>query len=239
VAEGMIETSGEDLELNIAGSAVLGAKIRVSGRRNRLFVGEGVTIGPATSATDPQDPAAVIIDGDDNEVVIHEGTVLGLRLIVRGQRHRVEIGPRCILQGRANLLGAQSGLFVGAGTTMVEGSLQLHEAGEIRIGADCMISSQVYASLSDMHPIYDLETGVRINPPASIQIGDHVWLGLRSMILKGSEIGEGAVIAAGAVLSGRVPAQAVAAGIPARVVRENVVWQRDFSAREPKPSSTI
>jgi acetyltransferase-like isoleucine patch superfamily enzyme len=234
VADGMIEASGDDLDLNIADSAVLTAKVRVSGHRNRLFLGEGVTIGPATSATDPQDPAAVIIDGDDNEVVIHEGTVLGLRLIVRGRRHRVEIGPRCILQGRANLLGAQSGLFVGAGTTMVEGSLQLHEAGEIRIGADCMISSQVYASLSDMHPIYDLETGERINPPASIQIGDHVWLGLRCMILKGAEIGEGAVVAAGAVLSGKIPAQAVAAGVPARVVRENVAWRRDFDETPPR-----
>lgn len=229
----MIETSDDDLDLKIADSAVLTTKVRVNGQRNRLVLGEGVTIGPATSATDPQDPAAVIIDGDDNEVVIQDGAVLGLRLIVRGQGHRVEIGPRCILRGRANLLGAQSGLFVGAGTTMVEGSLQLHEAGEIRIGADCMISSQVYASLSDMHPIYDLETGVRINPAASIQIGDHVWLGLRCMILKGTEIGDGAVVAAGAVLSGKVPAATIVAGVPARVVRENVAWRRDFNEAPP------
>ena len=110
----------------------------------------------------------------------------------------------------------------------MKGALQVHEMGSITIGRDCMISTLVYLSVSDIHPIYDRTTGERINPAASITIGDHVWLGLRSMIMKGARIESGAVVAAGSIVSGTVPANAVVAGSPARVIRENVVWHRDF-----------
>jgi len=53
---------------------------------------------------------------------------------------------------------------------------------------------------------------------AAVQIDDDVWLGTRSMVLKGVHIGRGAVVAAGAIVTANVPAFAVVAGIPARVV---------------------
>lgn len=235
----MIDAAGEDLEILVAGDATLKARVRVHGRRNTLVVGAGSVVGRATSATDPDDPAALIIDGEDNQVILGEDVTLNLRLIVRGNGHRVEIGSRCVLQGRANLLGDGAILVIGEGTTMVDGSLQLHEAGEIRIGEDCMISSQVYVSLSDMHPIYDRSSGARINPAASISIGDHVWVGLRGMVLKGARIGDGAVVAAGALVSGAVPSHAIVAGVPAKLVRENIAWRRDFTEGAPDPQGAI
>ena len=51
-------------------------------------------------------------------------------------------------------------------------------------------------------------------------IGDDVWIGDRVMILPGVEIGRGAVLAAGAVVTRDVPPYAVAAGVPARVIRD-------------------
>ena len=54
----------------------------------------------------------------------------------------------------------------------------------------------------------------------SVTIGDDVWIGDRVMILPGVEIGRGAVLAAGAVVTRDVPPYAVAAGVPARVIRD-------------------
>jgi acetyltransferase-like isoleucine patch superfamily enzyme len=173
------------------------------------------------------------IIGDDNTVSIGTGTRYGGRISVIGTRNRVEIGPACNLFGSINFLSADATLIIGRETTMVQGSIQLHEPGFIEIGEDCMISTQVYLSLSDIHPIYDKTSGERINPAASVTVGRHVWLGLRSMIMKGTSIGDGSIVAAGAIVSGDVPPDVVVAGIPARVVRLGVEWRRDF---EPGPA---
>ena len=58
-----------------------------------------------------------------------------------------------------------------------------------------------------------------------IKIGNHVWIGMDAKILSGVTIGDGAIIAAGAVVTKDVPAYSLAAGCPAKVVRENVVWE--------------
>lgn len=51
-------------------------------------------------------------------------------------------------------------------------------------------------------------------------IEDDVFLGTQTLVLKGSHIGRGAVIGAGSVVAGEIPPQVIAAGNPARIVRE-------------------
>ena len=53
-----------------------------------------------------------------------------------------------------------------------------------------------------------------------VVIGSDVWIGHRVMILPGSRIEDGAIIGAGAVVSGTIPAYSIAGGVPARVIRE-------------------
>ncbi len=52
-----------------------------------------------------------------------------------------------------------------------------------------------------------------------VVIEDDVWIGRRAMIMPGSHIGKGAVIAAGSVVSGNVPEYAVVGGVPAKVIK--------------------
>lgn len=211
------------------------------------MIEEGVTLLPFTPAgfsptvpsLAPPSANTLIIEGENNTVFIGRGAHLRLNMTIRGFGNVVKIGGGCQLHGFADLLTSGGQLSFGEGTTMVQGSIQLHEPGAILFGRDCMISSQVYASLSDIHPIYDRGTGIRLNPPASIDVGDHVWVGLRAMILKGARIGEGSVIAAGAIVSGETSPNAVLAGAPARVVRENVAWRRDLDEPfSPMPDVT-
>ena len=185
----------------------------------------------------PDATATLTIQGSGNTVEIAEDCRLGANLTVIGDNNRIRMESGCAINGFVSLLcPTGSTLVVGAGTTMVQVSIQLHEPGQITFGEDCMVSSQTYVSLSDIHPIYDRATGVRINPAASVTVGRHVWLGLRCMIMKGATIGDGAVVAAGAILSGPVPANVVVAGVPARVVRENVVWRRELSDSALEPA---
>jgi acetyltransferase-like isoleucine patch superfamily enzyme len=62
-----------------------------------------------------------------------------------------------------------------------------------------------------------------------IAIGSDVWIGARTIVLDGAEIGDGAIVAAGSVVSGTIPPYAIVGGVPARVIRyrfdEDVVTQ--------------
>jgi acetyltransferase-like isoleucine patch superfamily enzyme len=231
-----IELEGEDHAIQVASDASIVARVVIRGRGNRLVVEPGVSIAPfapagfAATVPDPAPtPYSLAIEGEDNTVVLGAGSRLATNMTIRGDRNRVEIGEACHLHGFINLLTSDARLSVGARTTMVQGSLQLHEPGEIVFGEDCMISSQVYVALSDIHPIYDRATGLRINPAASVHVGNHVWAGLRCMILKGARIGDGAVVAAGAIVAGETPSDVIIAGAPARVLRQGITWRRDFS----------
>ena len=91
---------------------------------------------------------------------------------------------------------------------------------EISIGHDVAISKGVVVRDSDNHTIID---GRPISAP--IRIGDHVWIGLNAVILKGVTVGNGAIVAAGAVVAHDVPARTIVGGVPARILRQNVDWQ--------------
>jgi acetyltransferase-like isoleucine patch superfamily enzyme len=64
---------------------------------------------------------------------------------------------------------------------------------------------------------HELPNGELVAKP--VTISDRAWIGARAIILKGVTIGEDAVIGAGSVVTTDVPARAVAAGVPARVLR--------------------
>ena len=68
------------------------------------------------------------------------------------------------------------------------------------------------------------EPDYRISAP--IKIGKHVWVGQGATILKGVEIGDGAIIAAGALVTKDVPSRTIVGGVPAKVIKENVKWHR-------------
>ena len=104
----------------------------------------------------------------------------------------------------------------------INSSANIHCFNRISIGDDVVISEGLTMRDSDNHTI--LGTTQPADP--SIVIGNHVWIGMNVTILKGVKIGDDAVIAAGAVVNKDVPAKALAGGVPAKVIKNDVEWKR-------------
>lgn len=58
-----------------------------------------------------------------------------------------------------------------------------------------------------------------------IKIGNHVWIGINATILKGVTIGDGAIIAAGAVVNKDVEENSLVGGVPAKILKKNIFWE--------------
>ena len=90
------------------------------------------------------------------------------------------------------------------------------DQGGIEIGDDCLIGQQVVIATLN----HDLEPASRGDmSPSPVKIGNKVWIGAHATILPGVTIGDGAVIGAGAVVTKDVPENAVAAGVPAKIIK--------------------
>ena len=81
---------------------------------------------------------------------------------------------------------------------------------------------------SDMHSLLDLDSGERINPAADITVGDGVWLAERVTLMKGVAIGNGSAVGYASVVTRDIPPHCLAAGYPARVLRERITWRPDL-----------
>jgi acetyltransferase-like isoleucine patch superfamily enzyme len=139
---------------------------------------------------------------------------IGPRLSVRGRTTRAELGTR----HRGTLtLGREVYLNQGASVVACE---RITIGDRVRIGDHAAIHD------SDYHPV-SADLPLRVRP---IVIEDDVWIGRGAIIMPGVEVGRGSVVAAGAVVTRSMPERSLAAGVPARVIRELDVphgWRRD------------
>lgn len=94
---------------------------------------------------------------------------------------------------------------------------KFQDQGGIYIGDGALIGHNVVLATLN-HAKSPNDRGTMI--PAPIHIGKHVWIGSNSTILPGVTIGDGAIVAAGAVVSHDVPENTIVAGVPAAIIRE-------------------
>lgn len=161
-----------------------------------------------------------------------EWRILGLPIIQRTSGSRIQIGDQLVLRSwvSSNPVAPYHRVFLSTRTPGAEirigdrcgitgGSIVAAETVEIGdrvlIGGNCLITD------TDFHPLG--KEGRKTEPQAGssrpISIASDVFIGTQAIILKGTSIGEGSVIGAGSVVSGEVPANVIAAGNPAVVIR--------------------
>jgi acetyltransferase-like isoleucine patch superfamily enzyme len=138
--------------------------------------------------------------------------VLPLREAAKGRDLR--IAPNASFRNGARItLGDQ--VQVGERTALWAGRM----TGRITVGPRTTFGPDCYVTAAD----YGLAAGARITDQAMVErdvvIGADCWIGTKAVITAGVTIGDGAVIGAGAVVTKDVPAGAIAAGVPARVIR--------------------
>lgn len=138
----------------------------------------------------------------------------------------VKDNAKLIVKGRFSIfsgcrIGVTENAILELGSGYINYDSKIYCFDHITIGNDVVISENVTIRDSDNHELIDSKH-VKAQP---IKIGNHVWIGLNATILKGVNIGDGAVIAAGAVVTKNVPAKCLAAGVPAKVIKENVEWK--------------
>ncbi len=141
----------------------------------------------------------------------------GARFLV-GRTARVGFGPHCVLD-HGLTVECRGRLEVGERTVFGH-HCTLAADEEISIGRDCLIAEMVairdhdHAFSSTTAPI--VEQG---RATAPVRIGDNVWIGGKVSVTKGVTIGSNTVVGAHAVVTGDLPPDCVAVGIPARVLR--------------------
>jgi acetyltransferase-like isoleucine patch superfamily enzyme len=143
----------------------------------------------------------------------------------------IEVGDQCMIAEFVTLcagmapghdLGPVPVLQIGDRCVIGRGShIVAHHS--IEIGPDVFTGPYVYIT-DQNHSYADIEVPVGRQWPvnSSVRIGAGTWLGTGAIVLPGSIIGKNVVVAAGAVVRGKVPDYAVVGGVPAKVLREYV-----------------
>lgn len=117
--------------------------------------------------------------------------------------------------------GKDARIYFGARSWFNNGFSVVAEACQISFGEDCMIGHDVTVYDSDFHPLVPSDRLTNVIPPkrADVIIGNNVFIGSHSVILKGTKIGDGCVVAAGSIVNGIFPPSKLIGGNPARVIR--------------------
>ncbi len=153
---------------------------------------------------------------------ISEGSILSA-----ATRSRIELGGRNLIS-HSSVVDAANDVSIQTGDQCTFGwHLHLYAYAPIVLGNDVMASSYVYIESGAGH---DLVIAGEKRYPEPLHIGEHVWLGLNSTILAGSQIGDGCMIGASSLVNRQFGHKQLIAGNPARVIKEQIDWDRNYAA---------
>ncbi|MBQ9536232.1 MAG: acyltransferase [Desulfovibrionaceae bacterium] len=137
--------------------------------------------------------------------------LINIGKVIKGKLN-IQTGEDCKITIKDNLACGSAKLFAAEGCS-------------IYIGEDCMFATGINIKTHDHHPIFDVLTEERLNISRDIIIEDHVWFCENVYITKGSIIKSGSIIGYGSFVSGCIPNNCIAAGVPAKIIKKNIAWE--------------
>lgn len=167
------------------------------GKMNSIQLEEGVSLKKCR----------FIFKGNNNTVIIDkESHIQGVTFWIEDDNNTIKIGEKCTFEGNTQLAACE-------GTSIV-------------LGNDCMFANDIYMRTTDSHSITDYNNK-RLNPAQNINIGNHVWIGMQCIILKGTTIPDNCIVGARSIVTSKVYySNSILAGTPATTIKQNINWER-------------
>ena len=156
-----------------------------------------------------------------------------------GRKARVDFG-RFVWIGHGTKIRCHEGVVeIGAKTVMGQ-ECTISAYKRVRIGEQCVIADRAMFIDFD-HGVVEVERPIRVQGiyTREVEVGSNVWIGYGACILRGVSVGDNSIVGTNSVVTKDVPANAVVAGVPARIVRmrdapERLRWPNPV---EPDPEA--
>ena len=198
------------------------SNIKISGTGNKVDINTLSKLG-----------VKLILNGDNNEIHITNDSKISknLNIIINGSNNKITLGKIIIAQNLNIIIGFPTCLTknayikIGDKSKFVKTEIMLLENDStLNIGEDCLFSENILIHLSDTHSIFDLE-GNLLNYGGHVEIGDRVWCGRDSKILKKSTILNDCIIGGSSVVTSQFKEpHCIIAGNPAKIVKRGITW---------------
>jgi acetyltransferase-like isoleucine patch superfamily enzyme len=174
---------------------------------------------------------------------VGRNVVFGRNVVIR-HPHKIRIGDDVVIDDNCCLdaKGADNrgitignGVFVGRNTILsckngdieiddranIGFNCEIFSGGHVRLGKNTLVAAYTYLVGGDhLHDRTDLPVLDQGRVAKGIEVDDNVWLGAHVVIADGARVGRDAIIGAGAVVFGEIPPFQIAAGVPAKVIRD-------------------
>ena len=175
--------------------------INISGQNNKIVIGNNLFA--------PNGALSIVITGDKNTIVLSDDICIYSRLDVYNHANTIH-----------------GNIQIGAHTSFYKTEIHNYDNdATIIIGTDCMFAYNTVVYNTDGHTILINDT--IMNRAKQTTIGNHVWVAAGAEILKNSTISDGSIVARRALVSGTFnEPNCILAGIPARIIKQNINWDR-------------
>ena len=174
---------------------------------------------------------------------VGRNVVFGRNIVLR-HPHKIRIGDDVVIDDNCCLdakgtdnrgITIGSGVFIGRNTILsckngdieiddranIGFNCEIFSGGHVRLGKNTLVAAYTYLVGGDhLHDRTDLPVLDQGRIAKGIEVDDNVWLGAHVVIADGARVGRDAIIGAGAVVFGEIPPFQIAAGVPAKVVRD-------------------
>lgn len=226
-------------QVEIGEKSIIDRDVFINAETSRIDIGQKSVICHRTSISANASSTIVIRENvkvgadcsqsasQESEDIVDNGTVIGAHTTIGSRKcSSINIGSRVVIGDNCTIFSEDDGnIKIGDCTTFNAYLYMGVAASNTIIGRDCMFSYFVKMNTGS-HTLYDSATDENISHRYGITLGNHVWVGMGATFVDGCTVGDGSVIGASSVVTKDIPPHVTCAGNSARVLRENVRWER-------------
>lgn len=176
-----------------------------------------------------------VVIGEDGNVFAEKNSIIDVGCqsglsseihIVATENGKCMIKNKVYISSQGKLMTAKEGYIkIGRGTTINSNAYIGVFQSFVEICEDCMLSFYVKMNTGN-HTIIEKCTQREVTNRLPIILHQHVWVGMGATLLAGCEVGEGSIVGANTIVNKKIPENSICVGPDARIVRQDIEWQR-------------